>query len=499
MTPKMEVVASPFDAHLEIDGNEFPLTSFQVDYIAHQVSQAFCNLAVGFAGDSSGGRGASALQIPHGTPAKLVMNVYGDVEDPVSGTLLLQEGEQTVFNGFLDDIGPGNLAMGQFNVRAKLVSRLQVLNGGSLQMSKLTPRSWLDTTVGLPRFKRTDVRDAKTGQGFTLPDVDQDFWGALKKVLLAIANTGELGGNAPQANALKEFIDFFNDGGNNPNVEAAAVLNDIVGSLIPGPMKTAGLTRGLPTHLNTLFSGDWRMDSFLTRILNMGQEYKFRLIESFSTIQVVPYSPFFSEDKAVEIHPSTIYDINWHNRQPNNILGCGILMNGPVVVGSQGSRTDPVFLIGKYKRPVTSTSLGSIVSLPGPCWMTRRGTFDNLTAVHMADLGVQEAVGNPYAKECALEMAYVGSQVQVSTPMRTDIGLLTPVKLIYPEISGTELGPAVYGSVQAVSIQADALQKRAGTVMEIGYVRSQTLQSAELSSHNHPLWTELYGGGRLDD
>ncbi len=494
---KMQVVTVPFSADLVVNGTHFPLTSFSADYIAHQVSHAQANLAVGFQGSTAGVRVKEAF-VEHGTPAQILMTVDSNVLDPVSNTLLLRKGVHTAFDGYVDDIGPGNLQMGTFNVRARLISKLATLNSGSLQVSKLKPVSYLDTTASLRATDKNLLAFGNKGERFTQAGLEEDFWGDLKKILLAIANTG-LGNNLAdqtQRSALVDFIQFFNEGGQNPNNEAIAVLNLIKGSLIPGLLRTSGVTRGLGDYLNTRFSSDFQMDSFLTRIRDLGQEFKFRLIESFNTIQVVPYSPFFIDDERVtQIHPSTVHAINWMNEQPNNILGCAILWGGPSATSNDQSI---IHVIGKYRRPISSTQLGAIPTFIGPRWLSKKSPVGQ-GAGATVDEAMRDTIGLGYAKESALEMAYMGSMLQVEAPLRTDIGLLTPVKIIYPEIAGTDLGPAVYGSVQAVRIEADALSKKACTVMDIGYVRSQALQSAELAAYQHPIWADQYRGGRLDD
>lgn len=497
-TPKMEVVTVPFSAELVIDGKHFPLTSFSVQYVAHQVSTAQANLSVGFKGAAQSTRVSEAF-VNHGTPAQISVTVDGEVRDPASQTILLKAGTYTAFDGYIDDVGPGNLQMGSFNVRARLVSKLATLNTGSLQVSRLAPTSYLDTTAQLRRFNNKQANVGVSDTEFTEAGLEEDFWHEVKRVLLAIANTGlgfgsEIEG---QRGPLQEFIDFFNDGGNNPNVEAAAILDLLQGSLVPGLLRESGATRGLPDYLNVLFSGNFRMDSFLTRIRDLGQEFKFRLIESFNGPKVVPYSPFFTEDLATPIHPSTVHGINWTNQQPNNILGCAIMLGGASVLGNPTPNT--TYLIGKYKRPIKATQLGAIPTFPGPNWLSIKNPLDGSSSGFAVDESMQSTIGNLYAKETALEMAYMGSMLQIEAPLRTDIGLLTPVKIIYPQIAGTDLGPAVYGSVQAVRLEADALSKKACTVMDIGYVRSQALQSLELASYQHPVWTEQYRGGRLDE
>lgn len=499
----VQLSTSAFSAFLVVGTGRYVLTSLDVQYFSNGISAAQVELAVGFRGDSLGGTGAPGTLKPlRGTPAQVVVEVGAASTDPVGGALMLSAGEHVIFNGLVDDSGPGNLAQGMFNISVRLMSRLGVLATGTLQLGKLIPRTYLDTTVPINRTGDGAQQISPGGYGFTSVGLQSNAWQEFQRIFTDISVTGA-NANGAATTALAEYIDFLTTAGigDGPNTAAIAVIKAIKGTLVPGNLSGDSTLRALVSYLNNLFTTDYRMESFLNRIVNLGQEFKFRVFENMAGLQVVPYSPFFDRGIARDIDPSTIVNASWMNREPNSVLGCVTTLSGINMANNHDTSRQPL-LIGKYARPSAGAAqvspLGNIVSFPAPNWLAGRNLVDGSTANFAAPLDVTTKVADAWTKEMALEMGYRGYTMQLQCPFRLDHGVLDPVRVIYPSLAGAPLGPSVFGSIQMVRLMANAQAKQAGTFYEVGYVRSDALQASEIDGYVHPIWTTQYAGGRLD-
>ncbi len=497
MSDAMQGVVVPVTARLKIEDASYELAAFEITYVVNGPATAQADLSVGFKGDKSGTTGAGLLPHKRGVAAILEVTVADDVIDPVSGTELLRQGVYDAFTGVLDDFGPGNLSKGNFNLRVSLVSSLAILATGSLQLNHLIASSYLDTTVPMTLSGHGSDADAEIspeGAGFTILGLEADVWKEIQRVFNQIAGSGITG--RKDRGAIRDFQARF---GTDVNTDAIAVINTLKGSLVFNErFKIPGVLSALAAYTNILFTNDFRMQSFYNRTVSLGQEFKFRIIENFAGIKIVPYSPFFQAAAATTIYPSTVTDMNWANREPNSVLGVAMTLAGPALDAPDD--VDPTQFIGSYKRPVDqgAAPLGAIVTIPSPPWMANKQYFRDITYGISAPITVVGEIADSYAKEMGLELAYRGYGLQITGPFRLDIGLCTPVRVLYPSLPGTDLGPSVYGSVQMVKLCMDAVKKQAYTTMEIGYARSDRLQAQELSDYTHPIWTSGYAGERLD-
>jgi hypothetical protein len=496
----------PVTYTLGINGTQYPLASCEITYLLNGPASAECSLSVGYKSDGSGDTGAGLLNHDRGVAAEVTMVVAEDVTDPVSGTKLLTAGTYQAFKGVLDEQGPTNLSKGNFNLRARIVSKLAVLQTGSLQLSKLVSSSYLDTTVSFA-LKGGHQRTIGPGDlAFRPAALQNDFWIELRRVLVGIATSGPGTQSSSSQQSINggvaaQFSRLFGAGVNH---DAADVLSIMSGNLVPGAFNNGDLMKSIADYMTFWFTGDGAMQSFYQRILGLSQDFKFAIIESFNgSIKVVPYSPFFRTGLAVPIYPSTITDMNWDNHEPNSIQGCCITLAG---VGATSVGTpEPPMIIGAYARPRANAAnrLGTIVALPSPPWFLQK-TYVNRTSAAFSNPEFAANIGNGYAKEWGLDLSYRGYVLHVMCPLRTDIGVGMPVQVIYPPIPGStspalvEAGPSVYGCVQAVKICMDAVKRQAYTLIEVGYVRSDKLQQAELAHYSHPVWTTQYTGRRLD-
>lgn len=481
-------------AILSIDGTNFDLTSFDVTYIANQVARAVCFISIGFKGYGQGvaAQGLSSSLV-RGTPAQLILTVANDVTDPISDTPLLKSGTYIALDGLVEDVAPSNLSYGQFNFKVLIVSKLAILSSGTLQLNNLAPQSWFDTSVVMGYLNGPNGTSiAPTVPQFDGGAIGADFWAELARVFEAISATGLATGSSNVRSAVAQFAAAF---GTDVNVNALAVLQNISGSLPLAPgVQTLGV--GIASYLTNMFLGQYHMESFYARVITLSQEFRFRVFESFTGLHVVPYSPFYAASDAVSIYPSTYTAANWINREPNSVLGAAIMAAGASVTS-----TDPniPYLVGSYKRPISQNPFGIILPVPSPPWILNYQNYNDNFVVSTPDVTTSQIIGDNLARDTALDFAYRGSAIQLLGPLRTDIGLFTPVQVLYPSIAGgITNGPSVYGSVQMVKLHMDSVTKTADTTMEVGYVRSAAMQSLEVDGYVHPIFASNYTGARLD-
>jgi hypothetical protein len=481
---------------LQVAGQSYPLVSAEILYLLNGPATAECSLSVGFKNDQAGTLQPGLLGVARGTPAKIVMNVSDDLSDPISHTKLLTGGTQVAFSGLVDTSGPSNLNKGNFNLRVRLISSLAVLQTGALQLSSTVCSSFLDT--GQP-VAPTGITEIALNTLFDPTNLSANFWGELQRVMLAIASNGtQFGQTAAGGVNTALFADFQRIFGTTANTAAAGVLSTIQGSLTPGPFAYAGLMSGVANYLNMQWTGDYHMQSFYNRIVQEGQDFKFKMIEAFNgAIAVVPYSPFFQADLATDVPPSTVTDMTWTQNEPNCVVGVALTLSS----SAQAARNTPTTVLGgTYIRPGSSAGnpLGTIITIPMPMWLTTYKDQSGTSLPAFMSPELKARVGDPWAKETALELAYRGYTLHLMCPLRTDLGIGTAVHVLYPTLPGSPETTSVYGSVQAVRLCMDAVKKQAYTLIEVGFVRSDTLQTTELADYTHPVWSTQYAGGRLD-
>jgi hypothetical protein len=485
MSDPMQSVTTGMEVWLEISGQRFELVGVETTHLSQGVSVAMAHLAVGYQASLNGGVGAQSIRFLAGTPAQIFGKFAGTVTDPVSGAVLLNAGQQTLFDGVYDDAGPGNLAQGQFTLWISLVSKLAQLNTGSLQYAKLLPNTYIDSTVPADFNGNGSVSGV-----FDTKLIGQDFLAAFKQVYLDIATNAV---NLSSRTSLTEFVKIFGDSVNAP---AIPIIKALKGSFTGPVTQNVIIAQSIRDYLNSLFTNDLRYQSFLQRLVEMGQEFKFRVMEHPLGLAVVPYSPFFASP-AIVVEASTVQVMTWANQAPNNSLGVIFTYSGGSAL--QNGQVDNL-LAGGFKRTAFTSPLGVVTSMPCPAWMVGMSPVagDSTTRVPLPGIEVRKIVGDAYARETTYEYAYMGRTMQMVCPLRMDIGLLSAVQVNYPKLPGVDLGTAIYGSVQAVRMVIDATSQKAASIYELGYVRSQFQQDQEFAGYKHPLWDTPYLGTRFD-
>lgn len=474
----------PFTAFLVVDGKRLPLVRLDVTYAHNQVAIAYADLATGICSRDSVPVDISKLsQLAQGTPASIIVDATTDVK--VQGVTLLKAGVSTIYSGQIDDIGPAGLAVGSYNVRVALTSSIARLASGTLQFSALSPGSVNE--LAMPLDSNQTTPEGKFGT-FQPSGFESNYWNELKRILLDIANNKKL----KTGSLAQRYADLFGAAaGNQP---AAAALELIRGTLsFRKAWREDDFLSDLAVHHSRWFSGSMKIESFMGRITNLGQLFKFRLCETAVGVAAVPYSPFCAtKDVRLKVTPDTLYSANWDTQDTQGCAGVILTRAG---VMSTNNEAAPSSIVGHHNR-TAHTAFGTVVAAGAPAWLYRKGKTDDLVAGYYP---ASKEIAKGYAKEMALELGYQGKSMTLTCPFRLDLCCLAPVMVEFPQLPGAGLGTAVYGSIQSVRLVADAESKQATTSVQVGYVRSAKQQEAEFADYQHPVWEGQFLGVRLTD
>lgn len=530
----LPAVSFSFRAWIEISGTQYAAVQVAVTH-SRVESRAICELAVGTNSRDPHGRKAvpANFLFVRGTPAKVVVEIdqdVGSVSDGADGrqgrSLLLRKGTHVLFDGVIDDGGPSNLAHGRFNMRVVLVSNLIYLATGSVQYAGL-PSGYLGG--GLANL----LNDQFPVQIKDDPTVN--FWASMRDAYIRIIDIPENLIGSASSNALQVFLQKFlkQDNGTGTVTRSTVnvdLLNAIVGYLPGGVFKDTRMSAVVTAYFNGELHYDLAQQSILQRIKSLGEDFHFALIENGLGYAVVPYTPFVPRTAIVStIWPDTVYSAQWTSQSTATIAGLafvdaldGTMFNVPL----NGKPTFAIY--GSYARPGTpipenpldpnGNALGMLIPLPAPAWLSgqtgHKNTFERVKQTRADYAAELQKFGDPYARELALKQSYMGRSLTLECPFRMDIGVCTPVRMLYPDVAGTGLqaAAAIYGAVESVSIMLDASSKRAVTVLEIMYARSEQQQKQDIDSYPgpagphsgsapylHPIWAETYLGRRLDE
>jgi hypothetical protein len=516
----LPTVSTPFSAWVSIDGKSYAAVKIAVRYSRIE-TKTVVDLAVGV--NARNPKGVKAIPADFvfvkGTPATVIIRIDSDVYSlrgpSGSPDLLLKAGDHTLINGIVDDGGPSDLANGKFNLRVVIVSRLLYLATGALHFSN-TSASHLYTTDLMENLNN------KWAGAIDQNKFNEDFWGGITDTFAYVLRTQGRDVNGTQNQFTAFLADVGIDAKTVYSVTAqpgtVAALNAL--ALIQGKLK-AGIFKGnmarvVWSYLNTAFHIDLAQQSMLSKIQALADDFVFAVIEHGTGIGVVPYTPFAPTDLHKPIWPSTFLRASWITQSTAVVAGLVFLdnPNGPGLVNKTDGQAT---ILGGFRRPSViqakntidpnGNSVGLFTTLPAPAWLRA-----DIGGLSLTDL---QYYGDPYARELALKQTYMGRLLAVDCPLRMDIGLCTPVKLVYPTIAGTPIDEAtsMYGAVEGITLILDAAAKQAGTQLEVMYVRSKQHQAADIeatrftrlaarkkgSAFQHPLWAEAYRGRRLDE
>lgn len=492
-------VVTPASVYLQTRGGTYELQSVSVKFGRNGVNICACRLAVG---RSSSGvlagigfeRGDEArVFVENATPK--VTGDFGTTSDTIvigqagSGYLTLVSGSFTLFDGVIDDFGPAAIDFGNFAVQVVIRGRAAYLASGSFASSNISTKSFLDTAVA-PMFAQGT---ADNGQ-LDPKKAEQDLWAEFARTFTNIATATIPAGDS----VTRSIIDYF---GTDINAIAADAIADVDGDLKWNSAAKASVP-GIVLTMNQMMTREWFFESFLHRLIGFGEMLRFSILETSRGVKVVPYHPFFRRSDARIIRSDTYSSIR-SGYSPYQLYAGAMLLAG---TGQDADTNGASSLVaGVYK--MLGSALGQVHAAVAPPFLVTTET--NIAVggdgVRSVKPGARE-VGDRLAKIMTWELNYQNRSIQVTCPfLRSDIGPLEAVRVDFPynaEIQAASDTPAVYGSVQSVSIEIDASAQRASTTYDIGYVRSYNQQKAlidpDINGNEHPFFDGNYIGGRLD-
>lgn len=456
-------------------------------------------------------RGDQATIEVSGADITSTSNPGGLIDLNANNYLYLASSQFILFRGIVDDYGPGNLSYGQFVLQIRLVSRLAWLAQGTLSSSNILTNSFWDTNVQF-----------NWGEGKTDPVLISDqvgsvnLWEGVQQALTRVA-TLQLPADAPQNSVVAAIQQVF---GATANERAAEILASITGVLMTWNTDREPAERAaIIYNLNQMLQSDWLYEPFLNRVITMGEMLQFAIVETGQGIQVVPYVPFFRRTDAYIISPNTYSAISQPLAPYKNFAGV-VYVDG--AGRDPGPSTTGASPLGIYKMRSTSqeTQFGQVQVSQLPDYlggiaesMIAGGegvrAFSSVATPSLADglINQNAFLANLLAKYNCWDLNYRDRHLQVTCPFfRTDIGPLTAVRVDFPattEITNILETPAVYGSVQSVTLSVDATNGFMQTVFDIGFVRSHSQQKNQIdpdieSGDEHPFFNTNYIGARLD-
>ncbi len=491
-------VVMPFKATLVIpDRGSYAIAIFQGSWGANGINAASAVVNTGFSENG----GQQVLNLQRGDEAYvLIENAEVVISGGVDVYSSLVKRDFKLFNGVVDDFGPVELSPGQFALKVSLFGRLVWLNSGTMNSTAIKPNQYTDMRVQMP---------GQFGSYFSKFQLDPDLAvNGLAAQLKSVFYSAATSTDSPAGSITEELLDYFDIPG---NTIVAQTIQSMTGSLLwrsildaEGNSITPAIVNSICLRLNEYLLNDWFMESFLTKIQNVGAQLDFAVVENSTAIKVVPYTPFFRSTDAYPILPQTYSSVKWIRTGYTNYQGVALL-SGP---GSQSGLNANI--IGKYKR--RGKPLGLIHVAEAPSILLREnpeGEFaDNPdngadARISIGDIG---NCGDRFAKIMTWSLNYSSRALQVVCPMlRSDIGPLTAVRIDFPNTPdiGFSVGtPAMYGSVQTVTVYLDATQGIAQTSFDVGYVRSYQQQEREIdpdmTAGEHPFFLHSTIGCRLD-
>lgn len=479
--------AVPVTGELIVNGKAFACAAIHVTLTAHAVNVARCSLSVGVGSNGKTVR-ITENDFPHNAVAQVVANCGQAVKDPVSGAVLIKSGKTVILSGRVEDAGPGTFYKGGFTFDVLVFGEMSVANNGSLQLSYLTPGSIAEMRADVTLLGAQVTGRINTALG---PDWGNgEMWASLVEAFVKLIDDGyRVGVDANQAVVSKLRSTF----GDSNNDDVRKLLEAMQGFLTPE--KISQQMANIRAYISMLFQHAHRYEGLMNRIIDMGYEFMFRVVEHGAGVAVVPFSPFLPTDLHKVVAASSLYKIGWARQDVTDYRGGAMISNN--LADAVNRHTPRVGVVGEPFK-VEGSNRGVVMTIPVPPWgVTRTGAAGDVTKV---DVPFAAPYMGPYVRDRTLEMAYRNRTVTAVSPLRFDVGLLSAVQIVYPAVGGVDAG-SLFGVVQAIELTIDAVGKQASTTLTVSYARSSGRQKREIdpSFLGHPLWANVYVGGRLDE
>lgn len=544
-----------------------PLASADMMYVPNGKNTAVVQLPVGFY--------TSASPLPNGrfsevfVPNSLLFH-RGDwawITIDIADDSLTSGG--VVFSGYIYDYGPAALQFGTFAITVTLFGTINFLGTGTLQTSSMVPASYLsDNEHWLSQFtlQANQYTTDNLPPQFVPSNVINNTFGAeLLRVLKGIAS----GTGTPLDGVSQQMINYL---GSNPNTLALALLGSTDASRLnfrtfisqqaqsTSPNEKTAFIAGIVNQINLRFNSNWKYMSFLDRIIELGNDMFFSIIEvgnqnsfsngsvqfqpglgynavlaggaglnPFSQILLVPSNPFFNSSAAIHINPDTYSGVQ-QAQDPSGILrdfkaafllpcvGTVLSQNGAnqnIIGFFDGTKQQSSQFI-QFNGSSNPDLLGQVIVAPvNPLFVEGSWTGATTSSPNgVAQPGYLSNVspdflGNTLAMMAYFNAKYAGRTMFVTSPfLRADIAPLTPLRLNLPathEIAAGLESAVVYGQCRSVTISLNATHATAQTRIEIGYIRTQYDQETYVDPNfpssqqdgANPLWATNWNGCTL--
>lgn len=466
-----------------------PVSSFVATFDADAPNVLSASLPPGSVGGQ--GQALTSINFPRGTSVELWIQYRTDFDRLTSGV----KGGYTpptnetfrLFRGYVDDLGPGNVADGSFTIDLRAIGNLNLLNIGTLQSGRYLASSLIEFTNGaLPL--------GSPFYGGELVDEQSNFGRDFMKAMIRIAQaTGPQNSGSLTETVLSRYF-----GADSGNTAAAAYMGGLLTNVAYRKGVSSGVRAYIASWLGSLMRMDYRNASFYRRIQDVGRILGFRLHETAEYTTLIPYTPFITAKSCRVITPDTYQRVS-------RVVASADQFQGLAIAPSRGSDTPINVFVGHHARETAGP--GKIEVTDAPMWLRSGAAPDLATNEAQGDIpgsalssDVILDLGDQVARHMLLERNYEPRSYVVTCPfLRTDLAPLSGVRVDFPKTLGLDL-TSVYGSVQKVTISCDAQAGSATTTLQVGYARTAQQQSAEVDSglYPHPLWSTAFTGRRLD-
>lgn len=534
MTQSLRGLVVPVSAELRVDGDIVKASKVHLTFQASGIPNLVAWLAEG---DSRG--------YPSGTTVELWTDVdsakYWADSRLFSGEYV-RFGRTRLWRGSLTHFGPGPTSVGAASFQLAAEGRMGLLNTGSQRYSQFMPRAVVDPKLVMSWNYANALSEARMdGDAFMVDPFNE----IVASQIRMITDEVDADARSPFNNwLLSEFSDL--------NQAALDVLMGIRcpvmtfgNSLLQTSPERSfaggsdgqgaatkdafGVPEGVFRYITRLYASDWRSNSFLARLVNLGRDFWFGMVEIGDGLLLVPWTPFATTEamSRFEIKQHEYNTIQALRRTASPTAGFVYTLNTVGDDFESPSQSDDPAIFGAYARPRGRQGLVNIV--PGAEWLafgsdvvaafqTRVSAIPRGNAGGSA-LGDLE-VGNRLAKFALWGSNWAGETLEVTCPFfRTDIAPLNNIRLelsqdmvrrvsrsvVFTDPAtgdGSPIPEAVYATVDAVNIEIDVAEGSASTsyrLMAVRYDDEQQEINNDIQSGEHPIWAGAWAGIRLDE
>lgn len=486
----------PAKAFVKIGGSTFDIHDVTLSFSATSLPTANMSLAVGYTFDGKRVFDSSKLEVfNEGAEGEVYVDFSGASDFPG-----MPKGETLVFKGYVSAVGPSvSLDSGStFGVQLQHRGIADLSSGSTVQWGSMLIRGSADPK----QTAQVMTGDVVTGATLTQEGLLSVLVSIYKKFMEA--SGGLAGGPFQQCTGARELNDL-----------AIAALGALTGS----PLKLRAELANDYSMFNFLkqrvVSDLWTM-SVAEQIQTLGQDLFFRAIpHADGSVEVAPLATFGAEFAAIDA--KHIFAFSPSFAANRRVAGVVLIARTP-----DGGNTAAGNVGGCYVFPQSVVRAGVVQPIDLPSWMTvsiadtqRRvdasspvtspSTVGNQSTTG-ADIapeaktraeGAAKTYGDAFAREIARKLRYQECTAQITTHFRTDIGVLSTVKVKAPVTLDQDA--TIYGRVDSLTLSISSQDGTALATYGLAYVRSEATQRNILADggDQHPIYTDKWTGSKL--